>query len=126
MTCREVEDNLVAYVDGVANANPAIATHLETCAACRESAHAQRVAREVLHARRAQLSPIAPPGLRTRIAANLDEHRKTARPQDLKSAVLLFLVVSVFNAQRSADVIDPVLIRCRVIAARSFIADRLR
>lgn len=73
MTCKEVEDNLAAYADGLSSRAAQIDAHLETCAACRASAHAQSVARAVLQARAAQLSPIAPPGLRTRIAANIGE-----------------------------------------------------
>lgn len=87
MTCREVEDNLVAYVEGVVNADPAIATHLETCAACRASANAQTAARTVLRARAAQLSPVAPPGLRTRIVATTQD-LEASRPQDLKTLPL--------------------------------------
>ena len=71
MTCREVEEQLAEYVDGVAKNAAAIAAHLETCAGCQASAHAQTVARNVLRARAAQLSPVAPPGLRTRIVANI-------------------------------------------------------
>jgi anti-sigma factor RsiW len=85
MTCRDVEDNLAAYVDGLSTDAAAIATHLETCAACRESAHEQRAARTVLRARAAQLSPVVPTGLRTRLAANIDEQLKASRPQDLKT-----------------------------------------
>ena len=71
MTCREVEEQLPLLVDGVAiEQAPAIAAHLETCEACAGLAHAQSVARTVLKARAAQLSPVAPPGLRTRIVAN--------------------------------------------------------
>ena len=71
MQCREVEEKLASYVDGAANGNAAaIAAHLATCDACRQLAHAQSVARTVLKARAAQLSPIAPPGLRTRIIAH--------------------------------------------------------
>ncbi|HTH26130.1 MAG TPA: zf-HC2 domain-containing protein, partial [Vicinamibacterales bacterium] len=71
MQCREVEEKLASYVDGAANGNAAaIAAHLATCDACRQLAHAQSVARTVLKARAAQLSAIAPPGLRTRIIAN--------------------------------------------------------
>jgi anti-sigma factor RsiW len=79
MQCREVEDQLASYVDGAANGNAAIAAHLETCDACRQLAHAQTVARTVLKARAAQLSPIAPPGLRTRLRALMEE-RATAGP----------------------------------------------
>jgi anti-sigma factor RsiW len=83
MNCREVEDKLPSYVDGLADGDAAaVAAHLQTCEACRQLAHAQSVARTVLKARAAQLSPIAPPGLRTRIVAHLeDQDRK--RPQEL-------------------------------------------
>jgi anti-sigma factor (TIGR02949 family) len=79
MTCREVEDKLPLFVDGVAGEElaPAIAAHLETCGACAELAHAQSVARTVLKARAAQLSPAAPPGLRTRLRAQMDEGAST-------------------------------------------------
>ena len=71
MNCRDVENMLPSYVDGFERSKAAaIAAHLETCAACREAAHAQSVARVVLKARAAQLAPMAPPGLRTRILAN--------------------------------------------------------
>ena len=70
MTCHEVEDNLAAYVDGLSTRAAQIDAHLATCAECRASAHAQRVARTVVKARAAHLSPIAPPGLRTRLIAS--------------------------------------------------------
>jgi anti-sigma factor RsiW len=74
MQCHEVEEQLASYVEGGANGNAAaIAAHLETCDACRQLAHAQTVARTVLKARAAQLSPIAPPGLRTRLRALMEE-----------------------------------------------------
>ena len=72
MTCREVEEKLPAFVDGVADAHAsAIASHLDTCDACAALARAQATARTVLKARAAQLSPGAPPGLRSRIVANM-------------------------------------------------------
>ena len=74
MTCREVEEKLPAFVDGVAGAHAsAIAAHLDTCDACAALARAQATARTVLQERAAQLSPVAPPGLRTRLRAQLDE-----------------------------------------------------
>jgi len=80
MTCREVEEKLAAYVDGTVHSTE-IAAHLDTCVACRASAHAQTVARTVLKARAAQLSPIAPPGLRTRIAANIYDGAQAPSPK---------------------------------------------
>ena len=87
MNCREVEEKLASYVDGAANGNAAaIAAHLDTCDACRQFAHAQSVARTVLKARAAQLSPIAPPGLRTRIIANTAGLRSEATTSDANEA----------------------------------------
>lgn len=72
MTCKEVEDQLASYVDGSIMADAAaIAAHVATCEMCRASAHAQTVARAVLRARASELSSLAPPGLRTRVVANI-------------------------------------------------------
>jgi len=65
MTCAEVEQKLPSYVENPGD--EALAAHLDVCASCRGSARAQQVARTVLRARAAELSPIAPPGLRTRL-----------------------------------------------------------
>ncbi len=85
MTCHELEDDLAAYVDGLSPRAAQIDAHISTCAACRDAAHVQRTARTVLKARAAVLSPIAPPGLRTRIVANLHDGRlaPSRQPQAL-------------------------------------------
>ena len=76
MTCRDVEEQLPSFVDGaMAEDTQPLAAHLETCDDCRASWHAQTVARTVLQARAAQLSPIAPPGLRTRLRSSMDAER---------------------------------------------------
>ncbi len=66
MKCADVEQKLPSYIEDPGD--EALAAHLEVCASCRGSAHAQQVARTVLRARAAELSPIAPPGLRTRLS----------------------------------------------------------
>jgi predicted anti-sigma-YlaC factor YlaD len=76
--CREVKNSCRRMSTATRRNAAAIAAHLETCDACRALAHAQSVARTVLKARAAQLSPIAPPGLRTRIIA---EQPRKLRPQ---------------------------------------------
>jgi hypothetical protein len=86
MTCREVEDKLAGWVDGNHVDSAAIAAHLETCNGCRASAHAQSVARTVLRARAAELAPMAPPGLRTRVIANLPQDLTTLRPSAFAKA----------------------------------------
>ena len=82
MTCLEVEEKLSAYVDGELR-DAAITAHLATCIPCHASAHAQTVTRTVLKARAAQLSSVAPPGLRTRIAANAADLERSS-PQALQ------------------------------------------
>ena len=78
MTCREIEQQLPSYVDGTMTEDPqAVAAHLETCGDCRGSWHAQAVARTVLRARAAELSPMAPPGLQTRVRASMEAERKS-------------------------------------------------
>src|SRR5689334_2511261 len=73
MKCEDVEDQLASYIEDPKDA--AIRAHLETCVSCRASAHAQTVARTVLRARAAELAQLAPPGLRTRVVANLQPAR---------------------------------------------------
>jgi anti-sigma factor RsiW len=97
MNCREIEEKLPAYVDGMltggeparAELGQAILAHLETCDACRQLAHAQSVARTVLKARAAQLAPMAPPGLRTRVLANTESvSQEPASPKRSEGGVL--------------------------------------
>ena len=73
MTCEQIAAKLPAFVDGESTDRSAIASHLETCESCRASAHAQTVARTVLRARASELAQVAPPGLRTRVVANLPQ-----------------------------------------------------
>jgi hypothetical protein len=82
MTCSQIEERLPAYVEDESR-DAVIAAHLESCASCRASAHAQSVARTILRARAADLASIAPLGLRNRVIANLPQDLKTSRPQDL-------------------------------------------
>jgi anti-sigma factor RsiW len=86
MNCAQVEEQLPRYVDGRIGDAAEIAAHLETCEACRASAHAQSVARTVLRARAAELAPMAPPGLRTRILANSPQELKTLGPSAFAKA----------------------------------------
>jgi hypothetical protein len=80
MNCKEVEEQLPAFVDGSHTLNAAdIAVHVAACDSCRASAHAQMVARTVLQARAAELSSIAPPGLQTRLRALAEAERATVK-----------------------------------------------
>jgi anti-sigma factor RsiW len=71
--CRRIESLLPPYVDGQASPETValVEEHLAECALCRAEVAAQQGVRIVLRARADDLRPIAPPGLRTRVAARL-------------------------------------------------------
>ncbi len=75
MTCKQIEPLLASFVDGTAEAGDCglVDAHLTGCGACRQVVAAQRAVRTVLQSRAAYLSPVAPPGLRTRLAATAHE-----------------------------------------------------
>jgi hypothetical protein len=128
MTCRDVEDNLAGWADGDHVNAAAIAAHLETCEACRASAHAQSVARAVLRARAAELSPLAPPGLRTRIVANSPQDLKTLGPQDLSwgGRLTAFAVAAMFVLTVGAVLLPVTTIRSTALLAAQLALDHLK
>lgn len=132
MNCTQVEEQLPRYVDGHVDAAASIAAHLETCEACRASAHAQRVARAVLRARAAELAPLAPPGLHTRLRAlGEDSGRQVAAPAP---AVVLgwggrmaaFAMASVFVLTIGAVLLPVTTMRSTVVLAAQMALDHLK
>jgi anti-sigma factor RsiW len=71
--CRRIEALLPPYVDGAARREDValVDAHLAACRDCHARVHAERTARAVIRARAAELMPLAPPGLRTRLAATM-------------------------------------------------------
>lgn len=129
MTCEQVEAQLARYVDGEhLSEAAAIRGHLDTCDACRASAHAQSVARTVLRARAAELSPMAPPGLRTRIVANAPQDLKTSRPQDLAwtGRLSAFAAAAVFVLTVGAVLLPVTTIRSTALLAAQLALDHLK
>jgi anti-sigma factor RsiW len=134
MTCREVEEQLPSFVDGTMTGDTQVlAAHLETCEDCRASWHAQTVARTVLQARAAQLSPSAPPGLRTRVVANISDLKAT-RPQDLKTVPALawtgrltaFAAAAMVVLTLGAILLPVVTIRSTAVLAAQLALDHLK
>lgn len=79
MTCDDVQPLLPAYVDGEisgADRRP-LDAHLDHCAVCRHEADIQRLLRETLADHGREAAPMAPPWLRTRIAAQLAAEQTT-------------------------------------------------
>jgi len=69
--CRELEPLLVAYVDGEVAPDQAVEVqaHLSRCPPCRQRVEGERAVHVVLRARKRELVPAAPAGLRRRCAA---------------------------------------------------------
>ena len=70
--CRDLEPVLAAYVDGEATAADCerVRQHTEACGTCREQIASQRLAREVVRARREGLRAPAPATLKAQCAAH--------------------------------------------------------
>ena len=131
MNCREVEDKLAWYVDGAARAElgQAIKAHLETCDACRQLAHAQTVARTVLKARAAQLSPVAPPGLRTRIIANMPPQQPAAPRSEgglIWTRLSAFAAAAIVVLTLGAVLLPVATIRSTTVLAAQLALDHLK
>ncbi len=73
--CRQIESLLPPFVDGDADLRitEQVQAHLAECGACRNRVTMERTVKTVLRARAAELSELAPPGLRTRVVAALNE-----------------------------------------------------
>ncbi len=70
-SCNDVDRVMTPFVDGDLAANEAgeVERHLVACPECRERSAAERVARDLVRSRAAELDPQAPMGLKVRCAA---------------------------------------------------------
>ena len=125
--CRQIESLLPPFVDGEADARTraVVDAHLTECGACRNRVTMERTVKTVLRARAAELSELAPPGLRTRIVASLNvkaaEGRKATwgtRVTAFAAAAVLFLVV--------ASALELVTPKSDVLYAAQLAIDHLR
>ena len=101
--CRQIESLLPPFVDGEADARTraVVEAHLTGCPACRNRVTMEHTVRTVLRARAAELTELAPPGLRTRIVASLTasaaERRKATwgmRVTAFAAAAMLLIIVA--------------------------------
>lgn len=113
--CREIEALFAPYVDEEAAApdRAAVDAHLNACGPCRDRIAGERVARDVIRARRAGLRPCASDSLRTRCAAQriapaIKGGLVTRRgwvPLSLAAALLLAIGATLFLAGNSVEVL---------------------
>lgn len=74
--CSRVDSLVTPFVDGELppGEQQTVATHISACQPCRAKVAAERAIRSLMQARQAELTPLAPPGLKARCAA-LQAHR---------------------------------------------------
>lgn len=96
LTCRDLESNLTAYVDGECQAvdRVRIEEHLVACPPCRARAAREKTAHELLHARCRDLRGCAPEALRQRCAAQRAMADRRARSIVRKPWVHMSLAAS--------------------------------
>jgi len=132
MTCEQVEQQLPAYVDGAvaddAELAQAIVAHLAACDADDKKVRDYLVARTVLRARAADLAPLAPPGLRTRLVANLPQDFKSPRGRDLgwSGQLTAFAVAAMFVLTVGAVVLPIATVRSTALLAAQLALDHLK
>lgn len=129
MTCREVEDSLAAFADGLSTRAAEIEAHVAACANCRRSAHMQRAARTVLRGRAAGLSLPAPPGLRTRLIAVGNAQVPSPKPQGLlgwTGRLSAFAAAAVLVLTVGAVVLPIATIRSTTLLAAQLALDHLK
>lgn len=128
MDCKQFEESLTAMADGGATASDAarVNRHLESCEACRQSLVTQTTARTVLRARAAQLSVIAPPGLRTRIAATARDERQTAGLLSWGSRLSAFSAAAVVVLVLGGALLPVVTARSTVLLAAQMALDHIK
>lgn len=90
--CRRIEALLPPYVDGDARPDELVLVdaHIAGCALCRAEIETQRTVRAVLRARAGALATAAPPGLRTRLVATLEDSPSRARTLGWRARLTAF------------------------------------
>ena len=128
MECNEFEGSLAAVADGGASPDEAarVARHVGSCAACRQALEAQTTARSVLRARAPQLAATAPPGLRTRITANVRAERAGAGILSWGGRLSAFSAAALLVLAIGAALLPVVTARSTVVLAAQLALDHLK
>lgn len=128
MSCQTFEPLLGACADGSASEADRARTehHLSTCADCREAFAVQAAMRQVLMARGRQAADVAPPGLRTRIAATLAAEQAPAAVVGWGSRLSAFAAAAVLVLAVGGVALPLVTSHSTVVLAAQMALDHLK
>lgn len=99
-SCREVDEQLAAYVDGelAGGVRRSMDAHLAACPSCRGNAERERTARELIRVHRDQLRTTAPAALQARCETALHPQRPAATRWAVRTWVPLSLAATLLLA----------------------------
>jgi anti-sigma factor RsiW len=130
MTCQQVEPLIAAYADGdpIDGRRPAVEAHVVVCAACQEAVRIQQSVRTAVAACGREGEVVAPPGLRTRIAATIAAERGGPATLALgwRTRLSAFAAAAVVVLAVGAVLVPVVTGRSTVVLAAQLALDHLK
>jgi hypothetical protein len=126
--CEHLQPLLAACADGAASEadRALVTTHVQTCAACAHALQVQRLMHQTMARRGRATADVAPPGLRTRIAANLAAERSPVIDVGWRTRLSAFAAAAVVVLALGAVALPVITGRSTVVLAAQLALDHLK
>jgi hypothetical protein len=126
--CEQLQPLLAACADRAASEadQTRVATHIQTCAACARALQIQRLMHETMAREGRATADAAPPGLRTRIAADLAVERSPLIDLGWRTRLSAFAAAVVFVLALGAVALPVITGRSTVVLAAQLALDHLK
>jgi anti-sigma factor RsiW len=127
-SCEPFEPLLAACADGAASESERarVMAHVATCAACARALQVQRLMHETMARRGRAAADSAPPGLRTRIAANLAAERAPIIDAGWQTRLSAFAAAALVILTLGAVALPVITGRSNVVLAAQLALDHLK
>jgi len=126
--CEHLQPLLAACADGAASEadRALVTTHVQTCAACAHALQVQQLMHQAMARRGRATADVAPPGLRTRIAANLAAERSPVIDVGWRTRLSAFAAAAVVVLALGAVALPVITGRSTVVLAAQLALDHLK
>ena len=126
--CEHLQPLLAACADGAASEadRALVATHIQTCAACTHALQVQQLMHQAMARRGRATADVAPPGLRTRIAATLAAERSPVIDVGWRTRLSAFAAAAVVVLALGAVALPVITGRSTVVLAAQLALDHLK
>jgi anti-sigma factor RsiW len=127
-TCEHLQPLLAACADGAASEadRALVAAHVQACAACAQALQVQQLVHQAMARRGRTTADVAPPGLRTRIAATLAAERSPVIDVGWRTRLSAFAAAAVVVLALGAVALPVVTGRSTVVLAAQLALDHLK